>query len=95
MGVGLYHVIELQKDWYWVVSTKDNAQRALVCGSVDLRAVHTCKWLQKYILVLLMFGDELSKAHEDVLTESFGFGYFSLDNTLLLSYALRRGGRIS
>lgn len=40
--------------------------------SLDLRVVRIQKWLHKCIPVLLMFGDVMSKGHEDGLIKSLG-----------------------
>lgn len=55
-----------------LVLTKAKAERDLVCRWVDLRGVRICMWLYKCITILLMFVDELSKAHKNIVIKSLG-----------------------
>lgn len=52
--------------------TKGKAERGLVCGLVNFRAVRIRKRLHKCISVLLTFDKLVSKAHEDGVIESLG-----------------------
>lgn len=72
MNAGWYCIVGLQNDRSWWVSTKDNAERDLVLASTEFCVVGIRRWVLKCISAFSMFGDVVSKRHNNSLIECLG-----------------------
>lgn len=74
MGVKWYCTAKLQRNCrLWWVHTMDKTEWHLVCRSTDSHSARIRRWPYNSFTVLLMFGDVVSKAHEDRFIKSFGW----------------------